>query len=764
MSGRALLFIVHRSSFIVPMQSASNILAFSFLSPSFAIAGLVLASLPIIIHILNRRRFKTIDWAAMDFLLRAMRKNRKRLRFEQWLLLATRCLVLALLGFALARPLSCSENSMAGVGQRTGLHVIVLDNSYSMAYEADRPNAKTHFEHAKKLIEQMIDQLAPGGESIAVITAARPATAVLAKPTYDLQQARAAVDRIAQTEGGTDLAGALRLAIDVGRENEKQANKNLYLLTDATRSAWQTPESEAVKFAGQELAELYHITNFNLSKGRQWNQAVLDVRPGSNLVTAKSNFGSEFLADVKGFGDARDATIQWRLDGNVLPGGGTVHLAADTPPQTQSQAVIKTGGPHVVTVSLLGDDRLKLDNTRSRVVNVASELKVLIVEGQRSTGPLGGSGAFLQLALAPPRDGATSGNASQSDSYIAPELISDLELSNRVLTDYRAVLLCGVGQIQPAQADQLQHFVEAGGTLILFMGEPVSSDNYNSVLLPRKLMPGPLTKRMNAGADQRGFVFDFNPNGVLHPLLKAFANQEKTGLDTAQVYTYWQADVPNDPQIRVLNYRAADGASTRPGGASDPAITINTLGRGRVVFVSTTANADWTTLPAKPAYVALMQELLSGSINAGDAWMNLAVGQRLDVPTNIKFTSTPTLVDPQSKVIPLEPTTTADGSPSFRSPPLNAYGVYTLATANGNVPVAVNVPAADEADVQTIDDAAIKSALGGIDAVMADDQLPRQAESVTAGNDLGWNVMGVVMIFVALEAFLAMRFGHYRRK
>jgi hypothetical protein len=740
-------------------------LAFSFLSPAFAVAGLILASLPIIIHILNRRRFRTIDWAAMDFLLRAMRKNRKRLRFEQWLLLATRCLVLALLGVALARPLSCTESSLAAVGQRTGLHVFVIDNSYSMAYEADRPNAKTHFEQAKRLVGQMIDQLAPGGESVVVITTARPSAAVLAKPTYDLQQARSAVERIAQTYSSTDLAGALRRAIDIGRENEKQANKNVYILTDATRSAWQTPESEAIKSEGQELAKLYRVTSFNLAKGRQWNQAVLDVRPGSNLVTARGGFGTDFLADVKGFGNGPDAMLQWKLDGNVLPTGGAsnVHLTADTPPQTQSNIAIKTGGPHVVEVSILGDDRLKLDNARWRVVNAAAELKVLIVEGQRGAGPLGGSGAFLQIALAPPKEGSTNG-AAQSDSYVAPELISDLELGNRALADYRAVILCGVGQIQPAQADQLESFVQSGGTLILFMGEPVASDNYNNVLLPRKLMPGPLTKRMNAAADQRGFVFDFNPNGILHPLLKAFANQEKTGLDTAQVFNYWQADVPNDPQIRVLNYRAADGGATRPGAAPDPAITLTTLGRGRVVFVSTTANADWTTLPAKPAYVALMNELLAGSVNAGDAWMNLTVGQRLEVPGTIKFTSAPTLVDPQSRPIPLEQSKASDGSASYRSPTLDSPGVYTLATANGNVPVAINVPAADEADVQTIDDAAIRSALGGIDMTTVDDQLPRQNEAATAGNDLGWNVMAVVMVFVGLEAFLAMRFGHYRRK
>src|SRR5258706_433004 len=66
------------------------ILAAWFVAPWFAFAGAALASIPIIIHILNRRRFKTVRWAAMEYLLQAMRKNRRRLKFEQWLLLATR--------------------------------------------------------------------------------------------------------------------------------------------------------------------------------------------------------------------------------------------------------------------------------------------------------------------------------------------------------------------------------------------------------------------------------------------------------------------------------------------------------------------------------------------------------------------------------------------------------------------------------------------------------------------------------------------------
>src|SRR4051795_2814538 len=100
---------------------ALPILAVGFVTWGFFAAGLAAMSIPIIIHILNRRRYKTVQWAAMEFLLRAMRKNRRRLKFEQWLLLATRCAVSILAATALARPLGCRDNSLASmVGTRSG--------------------------------------------------------------------------------------------------------------------------------------------------------------------------------------------------------------------------------------------------------------------------------------------------------------------------------------------------------------------------------------------------------------------------------------------------------------------------------------------------------------------------------------------------------------------------------------------------------------------------------------------------------------------
>ena len=749
-----------------------KLLGVGFVTWSFFWAGLAAVSIPMIIHILNRRRFRTVTWAAMDFLLRAMKKNRRRLRFEQWVLLATRCLVVFMLGMALARPLACENRSLAGIGGRTGLNVFVIDNSYSMAYEANRPgNARTHLDQAKQIAKALMGQMNSGGESVAIIASSRPAAAVpgFEKPSYNLVAAASAIDRIEQSYGGTDLVGALQAALRVAREESRQPVKNLYVLSDATRSAWEAPgQSDAMKLLGHDLAKAFRVTHYNLAQGQQqWNQAALDVRPTANLVTTK--FGSDFAAAVKGFGAGPDATLAWSINDTRLPDGPSVRLDPDTAVQIQTRAPLKNGGPQVVSVSVTTNDPLDMDNTRWRVVDVAAALKVLIVEGERGVDVLEGSGAFLQLALSPPADAPGSGTggpaAGRTSSYVASELISDLEVGNKLLGDYRAVILAGVGQVPVTQADALKQFVQQGGTLLMFMGEPVDAQNYNQVLLPRKLLPGPLVKRMQVASDQKAFVFDFNPKGVNHPLLKEFSNQENTGLDTAQVTTYWQVDPAPDLQVeRVLNYRAADGATTRPGAAAQPdaAITVHSLGQGRVVFVSTTADHDWATLSAKPAYVALMHELLAGSVRTGDGWLNLTVGQPLELPPTVRLTATPTLLDPAKQPVVMEASDAGAGQTVYRSRPLNKPGVYALNTGGGTFPVAVNVPS-DEADVRTLADEAIRKVLGDIELSSKGADVPAVAAATESGNDLSWAFMVAVFALLAVECFMAMRFGHYRR-
>jgi hypothetical protein len=739
----------------VSLTQAAQPLAFILLSPGFALAGLSLAAVPIVIHLLNRRRFKTVTWAAMEFLLRAMKKNRRRLRFEQWLLLAMRCLVLMLLGLALARPLGCESGALAGLGRRTALDVFVIDNSYSMAYEVDQPGAKTHLDQARLIAKALLNQSDSGATSAQIILAGRPAKSLFGTPTYDLQTAASAVDRVEQSYGATDLAGALDAALKLAREQPDQPNKNLYILTDGTRSAFTGTQAAALKELGPELARQFHVTLYNLGMGQsQWNAAVTGISPAANLVTDK--FPSDFQATIRTFGLPRDGSVQWKLDDQVLGTTDSVHLDGTTK-LTQSHAIFNSGGPHVLSLRLIDDDRLQLDNEFDRVVQVTSELKTLIVETKLGANPLDGSGAFLRLALAPPKN-----DRGDTNSYVTPELISDLDLGNKVLTDYSAVLMAGVGQITESEADRLHDFVEQGGTLMLFMGDAVDKENYNRILLPRKLLPGPLIKLVSVGTDQHGTLFDFKPNGLVNRFLGVFAHQTDSGLDSAQVFSYWQVDVSPSQQVEtVLSYLPASA-----GAAEDPAITFHSLGQGHVVFVSTSANPDWTNLPAKLAYVPLIHELLSNSVRPGDYWMNLKVGERLVIPPSVSLPAAPLLTDSAEQPVPvLNPDSKSPdiGARTYHSGPLTRPGVYKLKLGDQAVPIAVNVPADEEADVFALSDDAVRKALGDADMKIRGDEVPAEIASVDERNDLGWWCMALLLGVVGAECFLAMRFGHYRR-
>src|SRR5437660_5368286 len=97
-----------------------------FLNPANMVVGGALVSSPIIIHLINRMRFRRIRWAAMEFLLKSQKRNRRRLIIEQLILLLLRILLVLLAAFLVARYL------LAGTGGRGTTHVVVIDDTLSM--------------------------------------------------------------------------------------------------------------------------------------------------------------------------------------------------------------------------------------------------------------------------------------------------------------------------------------------------------------------------------------------------------------------------------------------------------------------------------------------------------------------------------------------------------------------------------------------------------------------------------------------------------
>src|SRR5947208_4634841 len=132
-----------------------------FVNPWTMAAGAGLVSVPILIHLINRMRFRRVKWAAMEFLLKAQKRMKRKLILEQLLLLLLRCLLVFLLGLLFARYLGFSP--LQGKETRATAHVVILDDTPSMAdgWRGEGGQLTDAFEQAKK---ELGEKIAPAAQ------------------------------------------------------------------------------------------------------------------------------------------------------------------------------------------------------------------------------------------------------------------------------------------------------------------------------------------------------------------------------------------------------------------------------------------------------------------------------------------------------------------------------------------------------------------------------------------------------------------------
>src|ERR1041385_5145752 len=203
-----------------------------FLNP-LLLFGLAAVSVPIIIHLLNRRKFQKVIWAAMRFIQTSVERNQRRMQMEDLILLALRCLLLALLALALARPaLKNADSDFLGQSRVTA--AIILDNSQSMGMS---DGTMTRFEKARKAAEQALDTM-PSGSATAVLLASDIVNGVIPEPTFDFNLARKAIRKAPLTDRATDLLPAVQRALDTLKQRIG-IRKEIYLVTDGQLAGWK---------------------------------------------------------------------------------------------------------------------------------------------------------------------------------------------------------------------------------------------------------------------------------------------------------------------------------------------------------------------------------------------------------------------------------------------------------------------------------------------------------------------------------------------
>src|SRR5690606_16700074 len=196
--------------------------------------GMAAAAIPIIIHLINRRRARLRPFAAIEFLLLSDKRVARRLKLRQLLVLALRVLLLVAIPFALAKPYLAPEAAPQVAVAAPGSVVLVVDDSMSMSARGPdgRPLLDAAVEEARRLV-------ASGGSrtSFAIVAAGAPARLLTPALTYDRTTLERALTRLTPGPRGADMAAALREAERL-LATSTEPRRQVVILSDQARHAW----------------------------------------------------------------------------------------------------------------------------------------------------------------------------------------------------------------------------------------------------------------------------------------------------------------------------------------------------------------------------------------------------------------------------------------------------------------------------------------------------------------------------------------------
>lgn len=594
-----------------------------FLNP-FMLFGITAVSVPIIIHLLNRRKFQKVVWAAMRFLKVSVEQNQRRMKVEDMILLLLRCLLLILLALALARP-AIRQAASDLFGQSKVTAVIVLDNSLSMGMS---DGTQTRFEKAKKTAEQALETM-PVGSSAAILLASDIVNGVVPEPTFDFNLARKAIKEAPLTDRGSDLAPAINKAVET-LKGRLAIRKEVYVLTDGQSTGWKQMgdiQKTLEKFKGDIRTHFVFINEHEVH-----NLGIDELRLDSGMSPAKHPLRFAVRVTNHGRETARDVRVALHVDSDPPSNEYNLEsLAAGESKTIPLFAKLNGEGFHAVTARL-PEDRLAADDKRSVAVRAIKEVRVLLVDGEPGTEARDSEVFFLRHALTP------VSASEQSGYFIKPVMATLSDLAAARLDDYDAVVLANVAEVAESTVVAFEQYLRRGGGLIVFPGGKVNPVFYNDSLVKKHNLLPAMLGEVRGQADQDEKYFSFQDKNFDHPVVSLWNDEGAGTLSSARIFRAmdllpapYTRPVAPKPGEKPADVKAADAGEPRVVlrfSDGKPAVMERTWGLGRVVMFSSTADTAWNDLPVRPAFIPVMHRVLGSIIQRQDEGVNVRVGEK----------------------------------------------------------------------------------------------------------------------------------------
>lgn len=580
----------------------------SFLFQSLLTIGIPLIGLPLLIHLINLRRHKRVEWAAMDFLLESQKRNKRWVFLRQLLLMLMRTAAIALLVFMLAGPvLQFQWGQFFGKG--TTHHLVLLDDSYSMS---DRWDQSTAFSEAKRVVEQLLDQATQqaGNQKLTLLRFSQAGDMTAGAEVAGLEQP---LDRQSYEEVVAKLNKLPVAESDAGPQETIQAALGLpeptddetrivYLISDFRKEQWQadTVTGKLLNQLSEQSAQLQLIQCVDRTRE---NLAIVSLEPESGIRAAGVETWMQVTVANYGEQPASAVTATILQDGHKLPAVQFDAIGPGEQVTRRFRATFATAGSHQLQANL-ESDVIEIDNVRYFACDIPQQFPVLLIDGSRE----GDDGYYLRTALSP------GGNSKPGWN---PEVQrADFLRQHEQLDKYAAICLLDVPRLDDAEVKALENYVEQGGGLGIFLGPGIQRPFYNEQFYRdgEGLLPVLLDKPAQLFSVADPTTPDIKVGD--HPLFRIFGGQRNSFLSLAAVNFYFAVDPKwqpsEDGEVNVL-------ANLRNGA---PYVVDKKFGEGRVMLQLSKLSpkstdlgiwSNWSVNPVFPVYANELVGYLSAS-------------------------------------------------------------------------------------------------------------------------------------------------------
>ncbi|MFT5322745.1 MAG: hypothetical protein ACI8P0_000586 [Planctomycetaceae bacterium] len=617
-------------------------MSFDFINP-WMLAGLAGVSLPVLAHLLSRRKYDTVEWGAMQF-LEIGRNARRRIKLEELLLLALRMGMIALIAIALSRPWLSGGLANTFASKPACDIAIVIDSSYSTDWNA---KAQTPREQAVSWAKTLVDQLGPG-ETVGLIDARGTVEAKVPSLTRDRNLIRESLDDLPKPSGSSRLNDGILRGLQMVNAGSN-VSRHVVVVTDGQLHPWRDAD-EHLWLQLKELREQstvpadVWVVSTQKQQARQNNDAVDRLQLSRELTVV--NFPVRIRTRLKNSGAkaASNRKVYLEVDGQRLADKTiSVRVEPDGQATVEFEHRFRTSGSHVLAVSI-DEDSLPGDDRSEAAIEITDALPILLVDGSNSPDPARSEVFFAKSALSA---------VANPTPWIAARTVRAASFSQASIGDAQVVMLANVPRLTDQQLDSIKEFVDNGGGLGIALGDQIDEQWYNSRMFDRGrgLLPAWLTDVASAPVGIEEAPITILSESLQLPWISQFQTGGDDGLLDAR-FTRWFAttlrpELPAEAAAPIEKEATAESvaeddsdsdSTDRPVASTagsysngDAFLLSRPFGRGRVAMMTSTLDADWTTLPARPDYVAFLHEWIF-QLASGRVTRNVDTGSPLLFP------------------------------------------------------------------------------------------------------------------------------------